>query len=844
MTQPNYNTNLQFATAINRRWPGSKLKPESEGETRWGAFNNAFHNETHTPDSLLAEIAKGHSFTARLSGYRKSANFVESSTLALDYDKGNPSLADLLADPFIATHATFVYSTLSYAPDDRRWRVIFVMAEPITNGRAWREAQTALLCRFSHTDQSIKDACRFLYGSVPGTGIQHVLGNILPMTEVQALIKEHDERRRELNQSADGRALPQVDRSLLTGATPDEKYVEAALLQETQFLATRQKGTGERYAGVIPMALKLESLRLSEWLSPEARSFDTEAIVLGACHPNGLVAEYGEAHIRKAIEFGLMHADARERPANWTQQSANGHHPYIPEEPGETDYAPQGSSKLRATTGGEVALHLEEYHNTDYGNALRLYALYGQDLIYVPERGWHTWTGTHWKYDLDAATTWQTILGLPKALRERAIVLTKELDAKGGPVQGLEAAVNGETEDIKARIKAQGVITQLLREALKLEGESRLKSAASILSKLEGIHVSATQLNQGEFVFNTQNGTIDLMDNATLKEHNRLDYMTAVCPVRYVPTAVNHEWGAFLDRFQPDLEMQGFLQRAAGYTMTGSTEEKKIFFLYGTTDTGKSTFIKAIQSIMGDHACSLPFSSFLAKKYPDGDIPNDIAMLAGKRMVACTEAKSSSRMNEELLKQLSGGDLVPARFLHKEFFNFSSHCKIWMGANEQPAIKYTDVAMWERLLTVPFSHRVSDDEKELTAIDRLSTPAISGEGILAWMVQGFLNWRLIGLAPPAAVIQSTADYKSDQKDVYEDFLDAKCVLGDGTIIANDAFYGAFRSYVISATSIPPTKIPGSKTFTQRMRLDDRFEQEKNNARRWRGVGLKAVVEQN
>jgi len=185
-----------FAVSINRTLPGIKLTP---GDRRWSAYNGAFQRDTHTAETLLAEIQKGHAFCCALGrcqldhcggqwccprrkddphhcgrpvGYRKTSHFVSGQTLELDFDKGDEtsSIPCLLADPFIAKHAAFLYSTLSSTPQAPRSRVVFILEGPITDPVRYRKARAALLREFLGSDQAIKDVARFLYGSDPKTG--------------------------------------------------------------------------------------------------------------------------------------------------------------------------------------------------------------------------------------------------------------------------------------------------------------------------------------------------------------------------------------------------------------------------------------------------------------------------------------------------------------------------------------------------------------------------------------------------------------------------------------------------------------------------------------------------
>ena len=183
---------------MNRLHAGEKL---AIGDRRWARFNGAFNGETHTAESLLAEIRRGHSFCCVLChddcgldhcgerwccperkndplhcgrpfGYRKTSHFLSAQTLELDFDQGDltSSIPYLLTDPFIATYAAFLYSTLSSTPQTPKTRVVFILDSPFTDADSYRQARSVLLYKYPQSDQSIKDAARFLYGSNPNEG--------------------------------------------------------------------------------------------------------------------------------------------------------------------------------------------------------------------------------------------------------------------------------------------------------------------------------------------------------------------------------------------------------------------------------------------------------------------------------------------------------------------------------------------------------------------------------------------------------------------------------------------------------------------------------------------------
>ncbi|MBI4299113.1 MAG: AAA family ATPase [Chloroflexi bacterium] len=316
-------TGVKLSVSINRLYPGQKLVP---GDKRWDRFNGDFNTEEHTPESLFEEVAKnGNAFCCALKGYRKTENFVSAQTLGLDFDKGAVSLEALLGDSFIVTYASFIYSTLSHTPEHPRWRVVFVLTEAIANAETYRKAQTAFLAKYGTTDQSIKDPARLLFGSNPTNGVWHYLGNLLPMAEVLELVSEYEDKRRVLEREIGRRQLPAIDSSRIRGSTPDERYVGRAIEEESNWLASRVKGTGDRHSGLIVVAARLESLRLSEWLTPESRAtINPYEVALEAAISNGYVAEYGEEDACRAIAWGIGVAEPRPIPSDWGRQHGDG----------------------------------------------------------------------------------------------------------------------------------------------------------------------------------------------------------------------------------------------------------------------------------------------------------------------------------------------------------------------------------------------------------------------------------------------------------------------------------------------------------------------------------------
>jgi hypothetical protein len=224
----------------------------------------------------------------------------------------------LLADPYISSSAALIYSTISYSPDNQKWRVIFILEEAITDAVVYCQAQTALLARFGTSDQSIKDAARFLYGSNLDTCISHYLGNLLPMAKVLELVDEFAETTRQSDSEIARRVVPGIDPGQVMGDTLSQRYINRAVQEELAWLESRREGTGERHLGLLAAARRLESLRLSPWLDPEARAdIDVRALVLDAAERNGYLAKYGQEDTMRAVSWGIGVAEVRPMPPNW-----------------------------------------------------------------------------------------------------------------------------------------------------------------------------------------------------------------------------------------------------------------------------------------------------------------------------------------------------------------------------------------------------------------------------------------------------------------------------------------------------------------------------------------------
>ncbi|NSW83145.1 MAG: DNA primase [Syntrophothermus sp.] len=409
------------------------------------------------------------------------------------------------------------------------------------------------------------------------------------------------------------------------------------------------------------------------------------------------------------------------------------------------DYLALTISKARASKTQETASRPgeEEIHETDLGNARRLVKLHGRDLRYCHPWGkWFVWNGQRWSKDATAEVV------------RRAKDVVRELYAEAS------------REPDEDRRKA------LAKHALRSESENRIAAMISLAESEPGIPVLPDDLDRDPWQLNCLNGTLNLR-TGELRPHKREYLITRIIPVRYDPDATCPQWEAFLNRIMDGRqELIDFLQRAAGYSLTGITDERCLFILWGSGKNGKSSFLGAMALLLGDYATRTPTETLLTKK---GDvIPNDIARLKGTRFVYASEAEEGRRLAEAQIKDLTGGDKVSARFMHAEWFDFTPEFKLWLGTNHKPVIRGTDNAIWDRIRLIPFTVRIPDSEqipkRELMARFKAELP-----GILSWAVKGCLEWQKQGLGMPEEVKTATEGYRAEM-DILADFLADCCII--------------------------------------------------------------------
>lgn len=399
---------------------------------------------------------------------------------------------------------------------------------------------------------------------------------------------------------------------------------------------------------------------------------------------------------------------------------------------------------------------------TDMGNAER-FAKYFKDCFrHTPERGWYSWDGRRWEPEAFAPVMRAAMLTARSIQGESQLVPVPEGDKE-----------------------AESLRSSFVKWAKLSESKQRLDAAIGLAKASPDICVSLQDFDKDEWLFNCANGTIDLRSGALLN-HTRGHMLSAISPVPFVEDARCPQFLAFLEwAMKGDQQMISFLRRAAGYAMTGSTSEQCFFLSTGRGRNGKSTFIELLSKIMGDYSTPTAFSTFVQKKN-DGGIPNDLAALRYSRMVIAAEAEKTQKLAESLIKSLTGGERISARFLHGEYFSFQPKFKIFMSTNFRPQISGTDDGIWRRVKLIPWENQIPEVDVDEKLPAKLYAEA---PGILQWMLQGLAEYQKIRLATPEKVDLASKKYRKEEDGVGR-FISEACE--EGGEYPAEQLYQAYR----------------------------------------------------
>ena len=440
---------------------------------------------------------------------------------------------------------------------------------------------------------------------------------------------------------------------------------------------------------------------------------------------------------------------------------------------------------------------------TDAGNAELFAALYGHILRFDHARNrWLIWEEHRWAPDSDGEV--RRLAKKAARVRYRTALDIEDLDLRG----------------------------KTASSAVRSESRQRLDACLALARSEHPIADSGMTWDPDPYLLGVANGVVDLRTGMIRSGHPD-DRLTMQVPVQYHVKAECPRWQQFLHQvFQRDGELIGFVQRALGYSLTGSVREQVLFLCYGTGSNGKSVFLDMLRNVLGDYAMNIPFTVLELQQRPS--LTNDLASMAGRRLVTSSETNESTRLNEARIKALTGGDPITARFLYSESFTYEPVAKFWLAVNHLPRVRDDSYGFWRRVRVLPFNEQFTGDDADKGLPFKLLEEL---PGILNWGVQGALNWRLVGLAPPSAVMTATQAYRKDN-DELDGFVADCCVVADGVRAEPGHLFSEYQRWSKEQGILERHRL-GSRSFGTRIR--ERFgDSVSSNGKRYvLGIGLKA-----
>lgn len=404
---------------------------------------------------------------------------------------------------------------------------------------------------------------------------------------------------------------------------------------------------------------------------------------------------------------------------------------------------------------------------TDMGMVDLLIRRHGENILYCPElKSWFYWDGLRWRQDragfimeIAKETTWSM----------------------------LRAAMSLNDDDLRQK---------WVQYAAKRQSCDRLKSMVELAKTVPGIVVSSSELDVDRWLFNCLSGTLNLRTGQLL-QHRREDHITKLAPVEYGPAKTPERWLEFLHlTMNDDREMIGYLQRCIGMSLTGDTCAKVMFICHGSGDNGKTIFMNVLQELSGEFCVNADAQTFMDKSV--SGIRSDLVRLKGARIVRTAETNQGNRLNEGLIKQLSGGNPITARTLFSEAIEFYPEFKTWLETNHRPIVWGTDHAIWRRLKLIPFNVNIPEKvaamgkpSKSREQVQRELSAELGS--ILVWAVNGCLDWQRSGLQEPETVSLATSRYR-EEMDRVKAFLDDCCTVDVDAKVSATVLFERFKRY--------------------------------------------------
>lgn len=424
---------------------------------------------------------------------------------------------------------------------------------------------------------------------------------------------------------------------------------------------------------------------------------------------------------------------------------------------------------------------------SDVGNGRRLVDTFGAGTRYTSGLGWFVWKNGYWKPDVEDLEI-------------------QELAKKIAPIISSEVARHDERDH-----------GEIIKWAHTSRANARIRNAVESAKSDPRIAVPVEYWDKDDTVLGVLNGVIDLKTGDLLKGRPDL-LITRRAPVTYTRGHRNARWEEFIDfATGGDKELQEWLQKAAGYTLTGLSKYDIMFLVYGPPGSGKNTFVEALVKCLGTQQYAWPLDSTILAQGDGNAMSTDLyhwAQLRGRRAVWVDELPESERIKENAVKKLTGSSEISARSPGEAPFSFQSKAKLWISTNNRPII--TDDAMWRRMRPVPFVNVPSKPDPGLK--EYIFDPEGGLPAVLAWAVEGAM--MILNSPEPDAlgwckVVSDAADKYRKNEDRIGLFLNEKTKEVENSSVLIKTMYETYRNWAMSRGEKPMTQIAFHRKLNER-----------------------------
>jgi len=431
-----------------------------------------------------------------------------------------------------------------------------------------------------------------------------------------------------------------------------------------------------------------------------------------------------------------------------------------------------GSDTVSKAQGTEAARILAglitRYGESDAMNAHALVSWCGNRIKFAPGLGFFVWSGNVWQ--------------------RSTVMVRQEIHRMGAAL-----VLTGETQKARAFTMT-----------------SRIDALLTELRSVPSVHVDASEFDARPHLLSFRNGTVDLR-TGEMHPHTQHDMLTYCLDLDYNPQATCPRWDNFLTEIFPDNpQLPDYIRRLIGYGITGETSEQCFAVLWGKGANGKSVMTDTLTAVFREISKTTPFATFEEK--PSGGIPNDIAALRGCRLAMASEGESGKPMSEAVLKRVTGKDVISARFLRKEFFEFKPSFLLMLATNHKPKFRGQDEGLWRRVKMVPFKRWFSPEERDYDLDSKLLAEAA---GIAAWAVRGAVEWYAGGLDDPSVISRAVKAYRETSDALAGFYPGVLEPAGDDAVMLGTDAFNAYLDWC-EAENLPQRERWTRRTFYDAM----------------------------